>query len=40
MGKYGAAEMCQTMNRHWGIGAEDFNYQSPGDVIENLCAGR
>ena len=40
MEKYVAAEMCQTMNRHWGIGAEDFNYQSPGDVIENLCACR
>jgi alpha-L-fucosidase len=40
MEKYVAAEMCQTMNRHWGIGAEDFNYQSPGDVIQNLCACR
>lgn len=40
MPKYIAAEMCQTFNRHWGIGAEDFNYMSPRQVIENLCACR
>lgn len=40
MPKYIAAEMCQTFNRHWGIGAEDFNYLSPRQVIENLCACR
>ena len=40
MPKYIAAEMCQTMNRHWGIGAKDFSYMAPGDVIENLCACR
>ncbi|MBT3344446.1 MAG: alpha-L-fucosidase, partial [Gemmatimonadetes bacterium] len=40
MPKYVAAEMCQTFNRHWGIGAEDFNYMSPRQIIENLCACR
>ncbi|NKB67696.1 MAG: alpha-L-fucosidase [Candidatus Latescibacteria bacterium] len=38
--KYVAAEMCQTMNRHWGIGSEDFKYMGPPDIIENLCACR
>lgn len=38
--KHVAAEMCQTMNMHWGIGAKDFNYMSPREVIENLCACR
>ena len=38
--KYVAAEMCQTMNRHWGIGAEDFNYMSPAEIIGHLCACR
>lgn len=39
---YVAGEMCQTMNRHWGIGAKDFAYKSPADVIETLamCRGR
>ncbi len=40
MPKYVAAEMCQTMNRHWGIGARDFAYMPPGSVIEHLCACR
>ncbi len=40
MEKYVAAEMCQTMNRHWGIGAEDFNYMSPAELIGHLCACR
>ena len=40
MEKYVAAEMCQTINRHWGIGTEDFNYASPPGIIENLCACR
>lgn len=40
MDKYIAAEMCQTMNQHWGIGKDDFAYMSPADVIENLCACR
>jgi alpha-L-fucosidase len=40
MEKHVAAEMCQTMNRHWGIGSEDYNYLSPGAIIGNLCACR
>lgn len=40
MKKYLAAEMCQTMNRHWGIGANDFNYMSPKEIIDHLCACR
>ncbi len=40
--QYVAAEMCQTMNGHWGIGADDYAYKSPGDIIETLatCRGR
>ena len=38
--KYVAAEMCHTMNFHWGIGARDFNYLSPAHVIEELCLSR
>ena len=40
MPKYIAAEMCQTMNRHWGHGANDFNYKSLAHLIETLCACR
>jgi alpha-L-fucosidase len=40
MPKYVAAEMCQTMNRHWGIGKDDFAYLSPAEIIDNLCACR
>ena len=40
MPKYVAAEMCHTLNDHWGIGENDFNYQSPCSVIEHLCACR
>jgi len=32
--------MCQTMNRHWGLGAKDFAYMSPKEIIGNLCACR
>ncbi len=35
--KHLAAEMCQTFNAHWGIGADDFLYISPRDIIANLC---
>ncbi len=35
--KYVAGEMCQTLNRHWGIATNDFNYMSPAQVIENLA---
>ncbi len=37
MEKYVAAEMCQTVNDHWGIGKFDLNYKSPKELIENLC---
>lgn len=37
MPKYVAAEMCYTMNDHWGIGTNDFNYKSPKEMIECLC---
>ena len=40
MPKYISAEMCQTMNMHWGIATNDYNYMSPQDIIENLCACR
>ena len=40
MPKYIAAEMCHTMNRHWGHGANDFNYKSLAHLIETLCACR
>lgn len=36
-GKYVAGEMCKTMNSHWGIGFNDFNYMSMGEMIENLA---
>ena len=38
--KYVTGEMCQTMNRHWGLGKNDFAYKSPAEIIENLCACR
>ena len=37
MKKYLAAEMCQTLNDHWGYAKHDFNYKSPKDLIEDLC---
>jgi len=37
MPKYIAAEMCQTMNRHWGHGANDLHYKSLPELIETLC---
>ncbi len=37
MRKYLAAEMCQTMNEHWGIGADDFCYLSPKEIIEDIA---
>ena len=37
MKKYLAAEMCYTLNDHWGIGKNDFNYKSPKELIECLC---
>lgn len=38
--KHLAGEMCQTMNAHWGLGANDLNYLSPREIIENLCLSR
>lgn len=38
--KYLAAEMCETLNRHWGTGHRDFNFKSPAEVIAHLCACR
>lgn len=38
--KYIAGEMCQTMNCHWGLGAADFSFKSPAQVIENLAGCR
>ena len=40
MPKYLAAEMCHTMNEHWGFGGADFNYKSSADLIETLCSCR
>lgn len=40
MAKYLAAEMCQTVGDHWGIGQNDINVKSPAALIENLCACR
>lgn len=38
--KYIAGEMCQTMNSHWGIGAADYSFKSPANIIENLAGCR
>lgn len=38
--KHVAGEMCRTFNRHWGIGANDFNHFSPAHVIELLATCR
>ena len=40
MSKYFAAEMCHTLNAHWGCGHSDFNYKSLPHLIETLCACR
>lgn len=40
MPKYVAAEMCHTMNDHWGFGRNDYNYKSLPELIETLCACR
>lgn len=39
MKKYLAAEVCDSVNMHWGI-AEDWNYKSPKEIIEALCRSR
>jgi alpha-L-fucosidase len=38
--KYLAAEMCHTMNFHWGVANNDFNFLSPAHVIEEFCFAR
>ncbi len=38
--KHLAVEMCQTINKHWGYGQNDFHYLSPKEIIEHLCACR
>jgi len=40
MPKYIAAEMCETINDHWGVGGLDLNHKSPKELIESLCACR
>jgi len=40
MSKYLAAEMCHTMNHHWGFGGADVNYKSLASLIETLCSCR
>ena len=37
MTKYVAAEMCETLNDHWGYGTYDLNYKSVPHIIKNLC---
>ena len=37
MSKYIAAEMCETINDHWGFAENDFNIKSPKNLIESLC---
>ncbi len=34
--KYIAAEMCYTINSHWGYGKRDFNNKSTADLIKTL----
>ena len=40
MEKYVAAEVCKTMNAHWGLGKADINFLSPVQVVERLCHSR
>lgn len=40
MAKYVAAEMCQTLNEHWGFAESDMNYKSISEIIETLCVCR
>ena len=35
--KYVAAEVCRTMNGHWGLGGNDLNFLSPAEVIRLLA---
>lgn len=38
--KWLAAEMCDTINSHWGIGARDLSHKSPGQIIDRLASCR
>ena len=38
--KYIAAEVCRTMNHHWGRSCGDFDFMSPGKAIELLSHSR
>ncbi len=40
MEKYIAAEMCETINDHWGVASCDLNNKSTAQLIETLCACR
>lgn len=40
MPKYLAAEMCETINDHWGTGFCDLNCKSPATLLESLCFSR
>ncbi len=40
MKKYLAAEMCYTLNNHWGAAKIDFDYKSPSELIDALCSCR
>lgn len=35
--KYVASEMCQTLNDHWAYAAEDCNYKSSKELIDNFA---
>lgn len=38
--KYVAAEICETMNSHWGIARDDYAYKSVADLIKRLAEAR
>ncbi|CAJ1188734.1 hypothetical protein CPR19092_LGOLGGFK_01175 [Companilactobacillus paralimentarius] len=38
--KYVAGEMSITLNKHWGVAANDVDYKSPREVIETICHGK
>jgi alpha-L-fucosidase len=38
--RYRAAEMCETMNSHWGTGAHDLSMKSPERLITSLATCR
>lgn len=38
--KYVASEMCQTLGNHWGYAANDLNFKSVAEIIEDLAVCR